>query len=798
MAFHRYTQPSYPGNPTLAAPPGAVSFNGTTYDFLNVVSGGVGAGGSAMVDGYKTSGPNTGTYLHAFAEDATSLNFNRGLVALAENCDFIDDILNDALAMPTKTNLDTAVGAVSTITLPAATFVGDAISYPLAQLFVVVDDDDRAILNGGVRVEVASITGASIGDGFSSGSITLNLGVAIPNGTQYRVYYNTRSKLAGLPVDAYSLNPVAAFIPYTSSSSWADSSTLLAGNVEQALDEVVSVLGATGGSSLLGYSPSYALSSATVKAALDDLDYRLLKGTLVNHSSVLTPPGNTNSIYQEVAYANSKFVAVTDDGLIVYSSDGLTWSSATPDAGASEFYGLVYGNSKFVAVGTDIETSAAGSGVWTQVFDPPEAGGKFVGVTYGNTLFVAVGYQDTGSLIYTSADGTTWASASAASATANFYDVAYGSSKFVAVGVTAGGAPYVESSSSGTSGWTARTLPGAPGTADVNGIAYGNGVFVLVGSNGLCYSSTNGTAWTARTVPITSTLYFVRYVKGVFIAGGSGNLMISKDGVNWELVKGSYSGVLRSVAASSSALVLGSAYGSSNGATELRYADLSGVNNALADVRLSTGAKLVGFTATGTIASTNVQDAIAELGTEKAALSGAAFSGTVSAPSFNYSPSRTVTRVIPGAAIQQALGAVVGQTLWNMSSQGNVFRASGANVCYGWFILDEYLIHGATITDCKVYVHPNASRLFNANRMQVTYGYKNPTTDLVYTLPNTLYDDGTAAVQDIDVPEVDGVVVNRSTTSYAIRVRSTDNGDANPDSVLGVVLTMSVPSADPG
>ena len=203
MPFHRYKQPVYAGAPALPAGPATVSFNGISYNLFNVVSEGNGSGGAAFVDGAKADGSNVGTYFVAFSEDATSSAANRGLKALAENTDYLDDVLNKDLATPVSTNVATAGGGgVSSIALPTSTFVGNSGGYPLAGLFSILDQNDNDILVGGVKVAASSITGAVVGDGFSAGVVTVTLTVSIPNGQQYRVYYATRGSLAAMPVDA--------------------------------------------------------------------------------------------------------------------------------------------------------------------------------------------------------------------------------------------------------------------------------------------------------------------------------------------------------------------------------------------------------------------------------------------------------------------------------------------------------------------------------------------------------------------------------------------------------------------
>lgn len=202
--FHRFTDPSYYGAPSLPAGPATVSFEGNNYNRINVVSGGTGAGGSAFADGCKPSGPNTGSYLVSFGEDATSSNANRGMRALAENTDMLDDTLHRDIALPVRTTTVTAGAPVASIGLPAQTFVGNIGGYPIDMLFSVLDSNDREIFDptSGNKVVVTSISGASIGDGFSAGAVTLNLSPSIPATTQYRVYYGTRGNLATMPQDS--------------------------------------------------------------------------------------------------------------------------------------------------------------------------------------------------------------------------------------------------------------------------------------------------------------------------------------------------------------------------------------------------------------------------------------------------------------------------------------------------------------------------------------------------------------------------------------------------------------------
>lgn len=71
-------------------------------------------------------------------------------------------------------------------------------------------------------------------------------------------------------------------------------------------------------------------------------------------------------------------------------------------------------------------------------------------------------------------------------------------------------------------------------------LAYGNGVYVAVGSDGLRYSSTDGTTWTAHTLSGSNRLDYwdAVYADGQFVlsgrdATGASHLTTSSDGVTW-------------------------------------------------------------------------------------------------------------------------------------------------------------------------------------------------------------------------------------------------------------------------
>jgi len=99
------------------------------------------------------------------------------------------------------------------------------------------------------------------------------------------------------------------------------------------------------------------------------------------------------------------FVTVGDNGVILTSSDGISWTKRTSGT-TKNLYGVTYGNSTFVTVGDNgtILTSSDGT-TWTNKRTSSGTTKNLYGVTYGNSTFVTVG--DNG-VIITSSDGISW------------------------------------------------------------------------------------------------------------------------------------------------------------------------------------------------------------------------------------------------------------------------------------------------------------------------------------------------------------------------------------------------------
>ena len=210
------------------------------------------------------------------------------------------------------------------------------------------------------------------------------------------------------------------------------------------------------------------------------------------HWTIISCPG---AYWSDVTYGNARFVAVgrsySNQGVSMYSDDGIAWTTATYVDPVNQWSSVTYGNGKFVAVGTS--SMYSGDGIsWTPASGSVPAG-SWMGVTYGNGNFVAVGTDS----VMVSTSGTSWTSASGTVQTGSWTSVTYGNGVFVATSET-GSAMY---SIYGNSWLSAAVPPG--GT--INAVNF-YGIFVAVGSV-VSYSS-DGNTWTRSSSYPMGSVYF--------------------------------------------------------------------------------------------------------------------------------------------------------------------------------------------------------------------------------------------------------------------------------------------------
>jgi len=121
--------------------------------------------------------------------------------------------LNQELVIPTVTGNTVSVGDTSIILSGAVNpiWVGDNPGDSLKDLFRLVQASNDSLPTDAIGdpIEVASIVGAAIGDGWFTGvGLTVNFTGVVPAGLTYRLYYGTRATLQSIPIEAFSFTTI--------------------------------------------------------------------------------------------------------------------------------------------------------------------------------------------------------------------------------------------------------------------------------------------------------------------------------------------------------------------------------------------------------------------------------------------------------------------------------------------------------------------------------------------------------------------------------------------------------------
>jgi hypothetical protein len=223
----------------------------------------------------------------------------------------------------------------------------------------------------------------------------------------------------------------------------------------------------------------------------------------------------TSANLNAVIYNNSggKFLAVGDNGTILLSNDGTTWTSVGNGVTSSNLYAVANNGGGFIAVGAN------------------------------------------GAML-TSSDGTNWGNTGSFAGNTTLYGISYGVVNGIGTYVAAGAAGTLLYSTNGGANW----YPGqAPASPDLKSVAYGApqmiyssaysaqtpppaATFVAVGANGVVLASSDGINWTPPQNPVPSSSMQSTMLNAVtyghqFVAVGSGGAIVSSvDGQTWTLV----------------------------------------------------------------------------------------------------------------------------------------------------------------------------------------------------------------------------------------------------------------------
>lgn len=228
-----------------------------------------------------------------------------------------------------------------------------------------------------------------------------------------------------------------------------------------------------------------------------------------------------------VAAGPSSLVAVGEGGMVLVSTDAISWNEVTSDL-SREVRGVAYGAAGFVAVaeravtvGTIVGVSVDGT-TWTTA-EVPDV--NLLDIAFAAGVYVAVGR---GGAIQTSPDGMTWTPQTSGT-THDLKAIEHDGTSLLAVGA----AGTILESVDGVT-WTA-VRAGDP--TDFSSVAFGAGVFVASTDRGVS-TSTDGQVWTHVAVSGDPRLRDIAFADGRFVAVGGTDapvIVTSVDGTTWQV-----------------------------------------------------------------------------------------------------------------------------------------------------------------------------------------------------------------------------------------------------------------------
>ncbi len=252
--------------------------------------------------------------------------------------------------------------------------------------------------------------------------------------------------------------------------------------------------------------------------------------------AIYNAPGQiTNRI--SMAYGSGRYVLMEDNGSCWISNDATNWMTANSGLRAN-FYRIIAGASNYLVLADSQPILVTSDGMH---FTAASNTATAFDVAFDGTNYVAVGGYSGGltSLIYTSTNSTDWVSRSS-NAAQPLYAVCRGATQWVAVGKNG-----TIASSPNTLAWTLR----ASGTANtLNNVAFGGGSYVAVGIGGTIINSPDGASWSVQYAGTGVNLNYVRYLGSQFFAiGDGGTILTSPDGGTWSSVTSGTTAALNSI-----------------------------------------------------------------------------------------------------------------------------------------------------------------------------------------------------------------------------------------------------------
>jgi hypothetical protein len=274
--------------------------------------------------------------------------------------------------------------------------------------------------------------------------------------------------------------------------------------------------------------------------------------------------------YSTSVYA-AGWVAVGENGSIIYSADGINWATATSGTGETlrgvffdgtgtwvaagqsgtivnsqdtvnwtqqasgttdPLWAAAYKGGQWIVGGGDGEiVTSSDSIVWTSVNGP--SGYTLFDVGYDGTgLFAFSGDAGFAASMLVSTDAVSWSQRTPSSPNnvEGLYGIGFAAGLWVAVGDKG---TILTTTDPDSRSWTGQTSGTTFNLRDI--IEDGSGTFVVVGEGGVILTSTDAITWTAQTSGTTEDLWGIEYdPTGLYVVvGTNGTILNSPDGVTW-------------------------------------------------------------------------------------------------------------------------------------------------------------------------------------------------------------------------------------------------------------------------
>lgn len=236
-----------------------------------------------------------------------------------------------------------------------------------------------------------------------------------------------------------------------------------------------------------------------------------------------------------LAYANSLFVAGSNTGNILTSTDAITWTNRISISGVTTLTKVAYLNSLWVAVGASACLHTSTNAITWTSRTSGFGTSTIWGIDYGTSVYAIAGNS---ALLSTSTDAVTWTSRTSGFTASTINDIKYINNGWIIVGASGKIATSTDAIT-----WTLRT---SNTTSGLQSVYYGNGLYVVAGAGGTIRTSTDTITWTTRTTAVTgvasrqvyydSTAGWIIWMAtyGDLTVTGKINYMnVSTDGITW-------------------------------------------------------------------------------------------------------------------------------------------------------------------------------------------------------------------------------------------------------------------------